>query len=186
MPEQTPQNNSLSEQFLNEQIPLGLPWRLLIFSLTIFAFSVFIYIGLKFGYEPYLDKTATNLDKKIDALTKQVSSEDQNHFISFYSQLVNLQKVLNRHNFSSNIFNFLERNTVSTVFYEEASFTDENKTLILRGQADSNETLVNQLATFQNAPELEKVVLNQMNLADGAVAFQINLIFKEDFLKQLQ
>jgi len=173
--------NNLREQFVSEQIPVGLPWHLLIFSIFLLGFSIFIYFGLKFGYVSYLNSRASVLDKKIEALTNKVSKDEQQNLISFYSQFINLKKVLGDHFFASNAYSFLERNTLPAVYYYEANFLADDKTLELKGKADAMETLVGQLSLLDKAPELEKVVLEQLNFEGAEVGFGAILTFREDF-----
>ncbi len=181
MPEPQKIQNNLREQFVSEQIPVGLPWHLLIFSVFLVGFSIFIYFGLKFGYASYLDSRAASLDKKIEVLTGKVSKDEQQNLISFYSQFINLKKVLGGHAFSSNIYGFLERNTLPPVYYYEANFLADDKTVELKGKADSMETLVGQLSLFDKSPELEKVVLEQLSFEGAQVGFGAILTFKEEF-----
>lgn len=185
MPEQTPPPN-LEEQFVAESIPIGLPWRLLVFSLVLFGLSVSVYFGLKFGYSSYLKAETESIDNKIDNLAKEVSQEDQQNFVNFYSQLINLKRVLDQHEFSSNLFGFLERNTIQTVYYNDASFSSDNRTMLLKGEAESSEVLVQQLNVFEKTPELEKVILDQMvfDSAKRNVGFSVALIFRQNFFSQ--
>ncbi len=183
MVEASPQN-SLREQFVTENIPVGFPWRLFTFSLILFLFSVFVFFGLKFGYASYLTGQTSALDKKIQDLSNRVSVEDQARFIGFYSQLANLKKILDRHGFSGNIFNFLEKNTVGEVFYTDADFSAGDNELALKGFAASSEMLVAQLSLFDKAPEVKSVFLNQTNTDRGGVSFTLTLDFKPDFFQK--
>lgn len=178
-------NNNLREQFVTEQIPVGLPWRLMIFSAVLFGFSIFVFFGLRFGYESYLSAREAEFDKKFEQLASRVSQEDQKKFVNFYSQLANLKRVLDKHSFTANIFSFLEKNTVPTVFYYDATFSiEEGRTLLLGGRADSVDTFVAQLAIFDKAPELERVSLKEQNLeSSGDLRFNVELKFKGDFFK---
>ncbi len=183
MPESFQNQNNSREQFVSEKIPVGLPWHLLIFSIFLFGFSIFIYFGLKIGYASYLDARSVKLDKNIETLTNKVSKEEQQNLVSFYSQLVNLKKVLEEHSFVSNVYGFLEKNTLPTVYYYEANFLINDESLELKGRADSMETLVGQMTVFDKAPELEKVVLEQLNFEGKEVGFDATLTFKQDFFK---
>ena len=183
MVEASPQN-SLREQFVTENIPVGFPWRLFTFSLILFLFSVFVFFGLKFGYASYLTNQTSVLDKKIQDLGNRVSVEDQARFIGFYSQLANLKKILDRHGFPGNVFNFLEKQTVGEVFYTDADFAATDSGLILKGFAASSEVLVAQLTIFDRSPEVADVFLNQTNADRGGVAFTLTLDFKTDFFQK--
>jgi hypothetical protein len=171
----------LEEEFVTETASIGLPWRLLVFAGVLFGLAVAIFLGLKFGYAQYLDSQAKALDQKINDLARQVKQEDQQNFINFYSQLVNLKKVLDRHSFASNVFNFLERNTLGQVYYNRAEYAAEDHSLILNGLADSPETLIQQLSVFNKAAELDNVVLQQIQFDAKGTIFGLKLTFKENF-----
>jgi len=181
-------NNSqprLGEQFVSDSIPVGFPWRLFIFSLTLFVFSLFVFFGLKFGYTAYINGRAEDVDRKIENLASQVTREDQQDFIGFYSQLVNLEKILDRHEFSANIFGFLEKNTLSGIYYSEAEFSTTDGSFDLNGAASSNAMLVDQLAVFDSRDEVRGVRLNRMNTeSSGNVIFGITVFFEEGFFQK--
>lgn len=181
MPEQKPQ--SINEQFLAETSSVGMPWRLLVFGIVILGLSIAIYIGLRFGYGAYLDSQSDDVERRLDDLAKQVKPEDQRNFISFYSQLINLKSVLDSHEFGSKIFAFLEKNTLSSVYYTEANFLTGSKALLLKGAADTSETLVGQMNVLDGAPELTSVFLDQMNFdpRGGSVGFSATITFNPDY-----
>ncbi len=176
---------NLSNQFASDTIQIGFPWRLFIFSSALFLFSLFVFFGLRFGYIAYIDGRAEDLDRKIEDLAQQVTREDQQSFIGFYSQLVNLEKVLGRHGFSANVFTFIERNTLGEVYYKEAEFSAPDKSIDLSGVTTSNGTLVNQLSLLDNREEVNRVILNRMNAEEaGGVAFNITIFFEGDFFQK--
>ncbi len=183
-PTTPPSPSGLQDQFVSEIIPVGFPWRLFIFSLTLFLFSLFIFVGLRFGYNSYINTVTSDLDKKIENLGGQVSQEDQQNFINFYSQLVNLKKVLDRHGFTAGIFSFLEKNTLGKIYYIDADFAVPESSLTLKGAAASSESLINQLALFDESPEIDQVILNQMNSNEEGVSFGLTLFFNPDFFKK--
>lgn len=183
-PTTPPSPGNLREQFVSETIPVGFPWRLLIFSLTLFVFSLFVFFGLRFGYNSYINTRTDDLDKKIESLSGQVSQEEQQSFINFYSQLINLKKVLDRHDFTASIFSFLEKNTLGKISYIDADFIIPDSSLTLKGAAASSESLINQLTLFDESLEVDRVVLNQMNSNREGVTFGVTLFFNPDFFKK--
>ena len=173
---------NLNDQFGIDKMSVGWPWRLMFFSVFIFIFSLFIYFGLRFGYNNFLDDNLIVLEENISQLSSEVTEEDQERFINFYSQLVNLKTVLEEHPFGSNVFNFLEKNTVITVSFDQANVSITERTLSLSGQTDSIKTLAQQLAVFEQSPEVERAVLRNISLDIGRVGFNFTLTFKPDFL----
>ncbi|MBI4034266.1 MAG: hypothetical protein HY378_01820 [Candidatus Brennerbacteria bacterium] len=178
------QETRLREQFIASEVPVGFPWRLFVFSLTLFVFSLFIFFGLKFGYAAYIDSRAEDLDRKIGELARQVSQEEQQNFIGFYSQVINLEKILNRHGFAANVFSFLEKNTLPQVFYNQAEFLSSGESLKLSGVAATNAVLVGQLTLFEGREEVSRVNLNQMSSSPGGAAFSITVSFREEFFQK--
>jgi hypothetical protein len=186
MPEQSNQP-VFREQFVNEPVSVGFPWRLFIFSLVIFLLSILIYFGLKVGYENYLQNQTTSLDGELNQLAKAVSQQDQQQFVNFYSQLVNLKTIFTSHIFSANVFPFLEKNTLPQVYYTDAKFTGSGADLALTGQAASLQVLAEQMAEFESAPELRSATLLSTSFnPGGTVGFSIDLVFQPSYLSAPQ
>ncbi len=178
-------NTNLNEVFLSSRATIGTPWRLFVFSVVFFAFSLLVYFGFKVGYENYLSSQSEELDKNLAQLSNSVSQEDQQHFINIYSQIVNLKNVLEEHYFAGNIFPFLEANTMPQVFYSDAKFTAFSRTLDLTGAAASLKALAEQMSQFEKSPELDSATLSSMNFnPSGNTSFTISLVFKEGYLSK--
>lgn len=180
MPQPSATNN-ISEQFLTEHVSIGWPWRILLFAIVIFALSLLIYFGLRFGYGPYLDSRSETLDRNLAELTQGVNLEDQERFVNFYSQLVNLKTVLEKHPFPSNTFSFLERNTLGRVYFSRADLDVGQRTLRLKGFAASIQGLAEQIAVLENSTDVDSVLVEDVGLSGGGTAFSASLTFKPEF-----
>ena len=113
-----------------------------------------------------------------------MSVEDQERFINFYSQLVNLKTVLDRHSFTANIFQFLEAKTLGNVYYTDADFSETDNSLTLKGVTAASVALISQLSIFDEAPEIEKVEINQITTDRQGVVFSLTAEFSPDFFKK--
>lgn len=179
-------NNRLNQSELSaEKVAVGWPWRLLFFSFFIFILSFFVFFGLRYGYQNYLEGQVKFFDSELAKLSSKVSLDDQERFINFYSQLFNLQRILEDHPYSSNLFRFLEKNTVSSVYFSDALFKRNENTTTLKGMSDNFENLSGQLALLEKSPELAKMILNNVSLQKDGVSFSVSLTFKPEFFKQL-
>jgi hypothetical protein len=177
-------NGTANEQFVAETISVGMPWRLFISSAIIFLLSIIAYFGISFGYLPYLQSESDKADKGIESLAKAVTLDEQDRLIGFYSQIVNLQAVLDKHPYTSSYFKFLEKNTLDKIYFSEAETQIGNTPLKLKGFADSFDSLAQQMTVFQKAPEISEAVLEDVSLAKSTVNFTIDLKFKGDFLNK--
>jgi len=180
-------NQNIAEQFLEpEKLPVGWPWRLLLFSVFLFALILFIYLGMIWGYQPYLAKEKVSLNKQIDQIGGTISQADRDNFVNFYSQLINLQGLLENHVSGSSIFDFLERNTNQQVYFNEATVTVTDHFLRLGGVARSYDNLVSQMVAFEQAPETARVVLEQSQVSNNGISFLMDVYFKPMLLNSSQ
>jgi len=162
---------------------IGLPWRILLFAILLFAFSLLVYFGLRFGYETYLKGQSAGLDKQLNQLASQVSEQDQQSFVTFYSQLVNLRGLLAEHTYGTKAFDFLEQYTLPQVYFTSAKVGSADGKVELQGIADSLNGFVSQLATFDAAPGLsQKAVVDQMSLTGQTVGFTVTLFMSTSTL----
>lgn len=172
--------NSTNERFLKTHLTVGWPWRMFIFTLVIFLISLLGYLGLAFGYKPYLQSSIAKVESELNSLSLQINSKDQKSFIEFYSQVANLKSLLNTHVVTSKLFPLLESSTHQKVVYSSVNLIVQEKTLRIEGFADSYETLSAQLALYKQAPWVEKVILDNSSLADKTIKFGARLIIKNE------
>lgn len=172
--------NAVSEQFVSERLPVGWPWRLLVFSIALFAFSILVYFGIRLGYSAYLEGRIADVDAALIALTSEVMATEQEQFVGFYSQIVNLKSALDRHAYGGNAFTFLEQYTLPEVQFTEADLNAEEFTLSLRGNAPSLEAVGQQLAALEAAPGVARVLLRDVN-ALGRATFSFTIMFADTF-----
>ena len=177
---------ALGNQFATETTAsAGLPWRLLMFSIVFFGFFVFVYIGIKFGYEAYLTSQKNAVATNTANLAKEINADDQNQFVNFYSQVFNLKKVFANHAFTANIFKFLENNVAAGVYFTNVTYSDASGKVDISGVATSNATLVQQLAALDASPDVSEAVLTQMNYDEkGQAVFGVKIKFNDSFFKQ--
>lgn len=162
-------------------IPVGFPWKILVFAVIVFAFSIFVFIGIKFGYSNYLTSRDKTLDTRIDQLAAVVSQEDQQDFISFYSQLVNLKEVFSRHAGGVETLSILERNTIPSVYYASAKILPKEKKVEVAGRAANLDSFIEQMTVFDNSADFrERVTVTQMGFDQGKVVFNALLYPREE------
>jgi len=179
MNEPTPQQQSnIAAEFEAEAPPVGLPWKVLVFSLFLLGLSIFLYVGLRFGYRGYLNSESERLEGELSKLSESVQREDREEFIKFYSQIANLKTVLDEHGFSGNAFHFLEKNTIIPIYFKSARFDGLDQKLELSGVARSYESLAQQIDIFSRQKEVINVQLGNADSGeDLSVNFSATLIF---------
>jgi len=155
----------------------GWSGQLLMFSTTVFVITLLIYLGLVFGYKPYLNAEVNSLQKQIQQFSQQIPLEEQNQIISFYSQLLNLRSLLTNHVISSPVFTWLEDNTQINVYFASFSLNRREGQVRLAGVAKTMEDVTQQFAIFVSKPEIAKVEIPNVSFSSGAWRFDVTLTF---------
>ena len=176
---------SLAEQFSQEEATIGWSWRIFVFAGVVFTSAILFYVGISFGYYPYLSNRFESIKADIETLKQSVSPEDQKRLVSFYSQIYNIQNILGSHGLPSRLFVFLENNTSPRVYFKKMAFAADTSVLTLEGVAFSYDDLVKQLEGFKRANGTQ-VVLLQNSLVEertNFVNFVVRVVLKKEFLK---
>ncbi len=158
-------------------LPSGAPRRLLFFALAAFLSSLFVYWSISIGYAGYLDRSLQSLRGEVDTLSLQVTLDQQESLISLYSQVNNINELLESHVYVANIFPILENNTHSQVSYITMDVLVPDRRVAISGIAASYDALVSQLAIFEMEPKIERVVLESSSLVVDVLNFKILLTF---------
>lgn len=170
-------------------MPVGWPWRLLTLMIVVFLLSIFIYIGMIFGYKPYLNSQIKKLENEIASLNQSVDKTKQEQLISLYSQFINVQKLIDSHSITSGIFDLMEKNTYPSVRYNNLTIDVNSREIVIDGAAPDYDTLIKEAALFDSLPEIENITLNNAKIADlgkglSEIKFGLKLKLNSEFFKQ--
>jgi hypothetical protein len=174
---------SLQDQFVEEAIPVGLPWRLLISGAVILGLTILIAFGLEYGYKPYLTDQVTAVDAQFSSLTKNFSEQDQKKIVTTYSQLANLKTILEKRTAVNGAFKFLEEQTIPSVYYTDAVMNGEEIKLTLKGFVPTLTELSQQIAVFEKNKDVRSVILDNVGLQAGGAVFSLTLQFNAETFK---
>lgn len=181
---QPPRRQISTEQFASDKISIGWPWHLLVFSIFLFVLSVFVYFGLAFGYQAFLDERMSEIDGEFDNLSRAVTLEEQERFITFYSRVSNLGTIFERHILPSLIFDILERNTITSgLYFTDAVFDLNTRVLELKGIAIDFDSVARQMAVLDRLPEIQRSILSNIRLVAGETTFDIELTLNREFIR---
>lgn len=180
MPQTT---NNFAEQVMREELGVGWPWRLMLAMLVVFLAAILVYLGLAFGYKPFLTNSVQDLEGELESFSAQLSSEQKENFVNFYSQVTNLQKLLRSHILVSKIFPILESLTHKDVTYSTFNLSVVDKTLTIEGIARNYQALAQQLALYESSPEITLVILDSAKSTGSVVLFRVKVVWKPEVFK---
>lgn len=163
----------------------GWSGQLLMFSSTVFFLSLFIYLGLTFGYEAYLNSGLKKVEDEKQRLAQDVPAEEQSKIVNFYSQIANLQSLLANHVYLSPLFDWLEKNTQTNVYLNKFNLNITSNQLALGGVAKTMEDVNQQLAIFQSRPEIQRMSVTNITMTLNLWQFDLSLYFEPGYFYRL-
>lgn len=155
--------NQLSHD--NEKTP-GWSSGVLLFSAILFVVVLLIYGFLTFFYGPQLNGNLNTLQGKVATLDQSIASGNETQLVAFYSQVVNLQTVLNNHIAFSQFLTWLQQNTEANISYSQLSFSSGGQ-ISFSGSAPSEADINQQVAIFESSPEVEKFTISNVAASGG-------------------
>lgn len=156
---------------------------MLFFSGGIMGIILAVYLGLTFGYQPYLNAAIAQEKSQMDALSNSISSADQANLLTYYSQITNLNTIVASHVFFSRFLTWLAGNTEANVYYGGMSFGSGDQatlSVFAKTQADVNQ----QIAIFESSPDVSAVSVPGVAFSPtaGMWAFDATLTLKPSLL----
>ena len=155
----------------------GWSTQLLMFSSTIFLIILFIYLGLAFGYTPYLSSKFKKIEDRKAAVIQEIPINKQAELITFYSQLSNLQTILAQHVVASPLFDWIEKNTHQSIYFTQFSLNTAANQVALGGVGASLDDINRELLLLQAQPEVKKIDVKSISFSDSVWSFEVALFF---------
>jgi hypothetical protein len=157
--------------------------QLLMFSATVFFLTVAIFLGLQFGYHAYLTNQNADFQQQIDSFAVQVPADQQERLVAFYSQLQNLNTLLDKHVIVSQVFPWIENSTITTVSFTKISLNTGTQQIALSGLARTLADFSQQLRIFQDrSTDVQRVSFSNVSVSPkGLWQFDIVLFMRPTF-----
>lgn len=170
----------------NNKMPSGWLSKFIRFGVILLIITVALYVLLNFVYLRYLDKQVASLENKIQGLEQEIPKQDREEVTAFYSQLVNLQKLLQAHLYPMQIFERIELITLPKVTFTNFDYDFPEKRLKMDGYASSLDIIAQQLVAFQRTSDFSKVILSDVRqTTPERVSFNLEVVFNPSFVLKI-
>lgn len=158
--------------------------QLMFFSIAIFAASVILYGGLKYGYEPYLNGKISDLEQKIATAEKSVTTDDKARLLKLNSEVANLKGLLKDKRSTIELVQWLQGITLSNVRYTSAALNRDVATLTLSGVSKTMEDFTAQLQLFQQDPMVKQAAFSHLAPSKDGWLFDVTLALNDSPAKK--
>lgn len=178
-----PYNQSVLEKelFKKDDVRTKTPWRLLTVAFIAFLTAAVLFLGLNFGYVPFLDSQISDIDNNLNQLSSSFNEKEVQRVFTFYSQIYNINDILKIRYDAPKIFKELEAQTIKNVYYTNFNFDIDAKRMTIEGIAPSYEALAQQMELLKNISGIDNVQLDSARTSEergGGIRFSIRAIIK--------
>ncbi len=176
---------SAIERLAQEPIRSKSSYRdLLLLSGGLFFLSLFIYVGLSLGYEPYLQSRVEKSQADILNFNSQIPKDQFDQTVNFYSQVSNVRTLLAKHIFASTFFSWLEGQTQGNISYSQLGLNVQSNQISLTGVGKSLQDVGEQVALFEQDPRVSHIQFNNVSAgANGTWQFTMTLTVSSTVFK---
>lgn len=163
-------------------------WKALTYTGTIFVLALVVYLGLAFGYKPFLNRTIAGIDTEINKISKARTDDPESRqfettFLDFYSQASNIQLLLKDHAAMSPVFDLIERSTRDDVFFQTIQIDGETRVVGFSGSAKDYSSLASQLAVYSGLEETENTTITGSRQSDSGMIFDFRMMLSPSVFK---
>lgn len=145
------------------------------FSLVLLSVAVLAYFILVFS----LKKAETTSENLEEILAKEKTVEEvvlEKEVFDYQKKIKDFSKLINLHLFSSNFFEFIEKNTHPQIWFSKLDLNPRKGEASLSGEAENFTVLHQQLQIFRADPKVLNLNLVKIAIGkEGGVDFGLNL-----------
>lgn len=153
-------------------------WGDVVFYGVLAAFlAVIFYYGVLAFKVYFYQKKIAELDDKIAAYSTPEEKAHEKRALEYKKKIDDFGAIMDSHKISSNIFAFLEKNTLPNVWFSNFSMAGTSNEIRVSGEAEDMETISRQFKVLETNKEYVKhiSVLNSQQGSLGKVSFLLTI-----------
>jgi len=162
---------------------------------VIFYFVISLLIATVLCYVIFLTKNNFQREdiKKETAVLQTVGTDQQKEYeinvVNYRNKINDFTVLFKNHEFASNIFSFLQAQTMPNIWFKQFNLDEKNNAVQLSGEADDMNAFSRQVATLENEDNkkyIKSIGTLSSSLGESArVEFNINLALNQNIFSYL-
>ena len=149
----------------------------------VFFLVALLATGGLFAYRILLESSLTKQRDALKALEEQFPIADIERREAVAQAIEASKTLLDAHVRQSRIFPFLQDNTLPSVFFNNFSYSDKDRTITVSGDAPSYQAVAQQASIFESREEVVSAMFSNLSLtARGAVNFSLKVVLTSSFV----
>jgi len=171
-------------EIIPKQTPRVPPWLDILFYLSV-GLLVLSFIAY-FLLNNSIKTSQKNLATLEETLSKEVSEKAtlKNEILTYQKKIKDFSGLINGHLKSSKIFVFIEEKCHPKVWFNEFTLNTEKGNVMLSGEAQSFESLGQQMLILRDEKMVKSIELGDVSLSkEGKISFNLNIFFNPSIFK---
>lgn len=141
------------------------------------------WLGFYF-YSGRLFSINADLRSQIASFEEDLDPNLIRELINISNNLASARAIIRNHLLTSNVFEFLEKNTHPKVAYGSISYSAGSLKMDLTAAAASYLVLARQISVFESSPVVNKVSFGGLSIAEGGIVkFGLGIEFKPELIR---
>lgn len=156
----------------------------LVAGVVVFVIAVSSLVGLIF-YKQYLSGQIEGMTKDLKRIEEDFKKSSIEEWARTAESMDLAKDVISKHGFLSNVFSFIEKNTLPDVRFNRFDYEAGKTVVILEAEAKSYEAMAQQREVFIENPAVSKIGIGNFKLdSAGRINFEISLTFNPSILAE--
>jgi len=158
-----------------------------------FYFSLSLLIAAFLCYAVFIIKTnmqakeIADLDAALETVGTMQQKEYEKEVLDYQNKINDFSTLFLNHEFASNVFAFVEKETLPKVWFGRFVLNQKDSTVQLSGEADDMDTFSRQVAEFEKNEYVKSITLLNSNLGESAnVGFNISITLYPKIFKFIE
>lgn len=144
-------------------------------AISLLVSSILCYIIFSIKISSQKEKVKS-LEEAMFSIGTAEQKEKEAIIFKYQKKIVDYTKFLNNHKASSNVFTFLESNTLPEVWFSRINLSERENKIILTGESGNMDILSRQISTFEKNEFVKKIsILNSSVWDSGKIKFSITI-----------
>ena len=153
-------------------------WPNIVLYVAIFLLVCVVLIYVMLTLKINVDTQKVNaLDIKALAYNTPEQKKIEAKVLAYKKKIDDVSQIINNHKISLNIFNFIEKKTLPSVWFFNLSISGQKNNINLGGESDNMTTLSNQIKVLEESKDYVTAisVLNSQITEQGKIKFTLSL-----------
>ncbi len=159
---------------------------------VVFYFVISLLISTVLCYVIFAAKNSflrQDIEKQIEELNKvgtEQQKADEKDVINYKKKITDFTGLMQNHQFTSNVFAFMQQRTMPNVWFKQFSLNEKSATVQLSGEADDLDAVSRQIAVLEK-DKYVKSLSTLTSSGDGSArnSFSTNLVLSSDIFGYL-